>query len=162
MLERIVTAYMGLVKQVDDHFGRLLTYMRQSSLLDNTMIVFTSDHGDNLGDHWCGEKDIPHDCPSRVPLLIYDPSAEADATRGTVEMLPRFIETAGGNLAEHTHLLEGRSLRPIIRGEQEIAWRDHVISKMDYSLRDFGKLLNMPLHKPRGFMICNDRYNRDL
>ena len=164
--ERVVTAYMGLTKQVDDHFGRLLDYMRSNGLLENTMIVFTSDHGDNLGDHWCGEKDIPHDCSSRVPLLIYDPSAEADQTRGTVEtrfaelidLLPTFIDTAKGDLAEHNHLLEGRSLRPLLRGERELLWRQHVICEMDFTVRDFGRILNIPVEKPRGFMIRNDRW----
>ncbi|MEM7113091.1 MAG: sulfatase-like hydrolase/transferase [Chloroflexota bacterium] len=162
----IVTAYMGLVKQMDDHFGRLLDHMRKTGLIDNTLIVFTSDHGDNLGDHWCGEKDLPHDCSTRVPLLIYDPSPEADATRGTTEtrfaelidILPTFIETAGGDLYEHQHLLEGRSLHPLLRGDQDILWRDYAISEMDFSLREFGKFLDMPLDKTRGYMIRNERW----
>ncbi|MEM8860164.1 MAG: sulfatase-like hydrolase/transferase, partial [Chloroflexota bacterium] len=164
--DEIVTAYMGLVKQVDDHFGRLLSFMQERGLMENTMIVFTSDHGDNLGDHWCGEKDIPHDCASRVPLLIYDPSAAVDQSRGNpenrfvelIDLLPTFIDAVGGDLAEHDHLLEGHSLRPLLIGEEEIPWRDYVISEMDFSLRDFGRLLDMPLHKPRAFMIRNDRW----
>ncbi len=164
--DEIVTAYMGLVKQMDDHFGRLLTHMRETGLIDNTLIVFTSDHGDNLGDHWCGEKDLPHDCSTRVPLLIYDPSPEADGTRGTTEtrfaelidILPTFIETAGGDVSEHRHLLEGRSLRPLLHGNQEMPWRDYVISEMDFSLREFGRLIGMPLDKPRGFMIRDEQW----
>ena len=175
--EMIVTAYMGLVKQVDDHFGRLLAHMRESGLIDNTLIVFTSDHGDNLGDHWCGEKDLPYDSASRVPLLIYDPSSEADATRGMVEerfvelidMLPTFIDTAsndddkvGDALAEHQHMLEGRSLRPLLRGETEVDWRDFVISEMDFALRDFPELLNVPVDQSRGYMIRNKRWKYTL
>ena len=164
--EMIVTAYMGLVKQVDDHFGRLLDYMRERGLIDNTLIVFTSDHGDNLGDHWCGEKDLPHDCASRVPLLIYDPSAEADGTRGTVEsrfaelidLLPTFVETADGDLAAEQHLLEGRSLRPLLRGDKEIAWREFVISELEFTLRDFAELLEIPREETRGYMIRNERW----
>lgn len=162
--EIIVQAYMGLVKQMDDHFGRLLTHMRENGLLDNTMIVFTSDHGDNLGDHFCGEKDIPHDCATRVPLLIYDPTAHA--TRNTAEsrlvelidLLPTFIETAGGELEPHMHRLEGRSLLPLLNGDTEIAWRDYAISEMDFTLRDFGKLLNRPIDQTRGFMIRTDHW----
>ena len=164
--DMLVMAYMGLVKQIDDHFGRLLTFMRANRLLDNTMIIFTSDHGDNLGDHWCGEKDMPHDCSTRVPLLIYDPSTEADATRGVldnrfvelIDMLPTVVETAGGDLVEHQHLLEGRSLRPLLYGEATIEWRDYVISEFDFTLRDFGKLLDRPIDKARGYMIRNDRW----
>ena len=164
--EMIVSAYMGLVKQVDDYFGRLLAFMRQQGLLDNTLILFTSDHGDNLGDHWCGEKDIPHDCAARVPLLIYDPSQEAHGTRGAVEdrfvelidLLPTFIESVGGDPADDAHLLEGRSLRPLLRGEKEVEWRQFVISEMEFSIRDFGRLLDMPLDKARGIMIRDERW----
>ena len=164
--DMIVSAYMGLVKQVDDHFGRLLTHMRESGLINNTLIVFTSDHGDNLGDHWSGEKDLPYDCSSRVPLLIYDPSSDAEATRGTVEtrfaelidILPTFIETAGGTLDDHQHLLEGRSLRPLIQGEKEVAWRDYIISEFDFTLRDFPEILDVPYQEARGFMIREARW----
>ncbi|MEM7336148.1 MAG: sulfatase-like hydrolase/transferase [Chloroflexota bacterium] len=164
--EMVVTAYMGLVKQVDDHFGRLLAFMRENSLLENTMIVFTSDHGDNLGDHWAGEKDLPHDCSTRVPLLIYDPSSEANATRGVVEdrfvelidILPTFIETGGGAVAEHQHKLEGRSLLPLLHRHQNVEWRDAVFCEFDYSHRDLGKLLEVGIDKGRGYMIRNGRF----
>jgi arylsulfatase A-like enzyme len=42
-------AYMGLIKELDDQIGRLLEYLEQSAQMNNTMVVFTSDHGDNLG-----------------------------------------------------------------------------------------------------------------
>jgi arylsulfatase A-like enzyme len=74
---------MGLIKELDDQIGRLLEYLEQSAQMKNTMIVFTSDHGENLGDHWLGEKDLFFDCSARVPLIIYDPRQEADKTRGT-------------------------------------------------------------------------------
>ena len=162
----IVQAYMGLVKQVDDHFGRLLTYMRSNGLLENTLIVFTSDHGDNLGDHWCGEKDIPHDSASRVPFLVYDPRGAADTTRGTVEprfvelidVLPTLIEAAGGELEPHQHRLEGRSLQPLLHGQAEVVWRDHVFSEFDFSLRSLGLVMERPLEQTRGYMVRNKRW----
>ena len=169
--DTIVTAYMGLVKQVDDHFGRLLAHMRESGLLDNTMIVFTSDHGDNLGDHWCGEKDLPYDSASRVPLIIYDPSANADSTRGTAEerlvelidLLPTFIHVAGGKPSEHQHRLEGRSLLPLLHGKSnELVWRDFVICEMDFVLRDFPELLDIPIEQARGYMIRDKRWKYTL
>ena len=66
------------------------------------MIVFTSDHGDYLGDHWLGEKELFHEPSVKVPLIIYDPVAEADATRGTVcdelveaiDLAPTFLEAS--------------------------------------------------------------------
>ena len=80
----VIPVYMGLIKQIDDQMGVLFRTMEERGLLDNTMIVFTSDHGDYLGDHWLGDKDFFHDASVKVPLIIYDPSPDADAARGSV------------------------------------------------------------------------------
>jgi arylsulfatase A-like enzyme len=66
----VVPAYMGLIKQCDDQIGRLLAYLEGASTLDDTMIILTSDHGDYLGDHWMGEKDLFHAPSVKVPLII--------------------------------------------------------------------------------------------
>jgi arylsulfatase A-like enzyme len=57
--------------------------MEENGLMQNTMIVFTSDHGDYLGDHWMGEKDLFHEPSVKIPLIVYDPSAPEPA-RGKV------------------------------------------------------------------------------
>ncbi|MCB0161414.1 MAG: sulfatase-like hydrolase/transferase, partial [Caldilineaceae bacterium] len=81
--ETVIPVYMGLVKQIDDELGRLFAWMDERGLMDNTMIVFCSDHGDYLGDHCMGEKDLIHEPSIRTPLIVYDPGPEADATRGS-------------------------------------------------------------------------------
>jgi arylsulfatase A-like enzyme len=50
----------------------------------NTLIVFTSDHGNSLGDHWLGEKEIFHEPSVRVLLIVYDPDPASDASRGQI------------------------------------------------------------------------------
>ena len=65
MRERVIPAYMGLIKQIDDQLGRLFAFLEERGLMENTMIVFTSDHGDYLGDHWMGEKDLFHELSVR-------------------------------------------------------------------------------------------------
>ncbi len=65
--------------------------------------MFTSDHGDYLGDHWLGEKDLFHEPSVRIPLIIVNPNSTADETRGQVckemveaiDLLPTFVEFAG-------------------------------------------------------------------
>ena len=52
MREHVIPAYMGLIKQLDDNLGRLFQWMDKSNLSENTIIIFSSDHGDYLGDHW--------------------------------------------------------------------------------------------------------------
>ncbi len=57
----VIPTYMGLIKQIDDHLGRLWGFLAERNLFDETMIVMTSDHGDYLGDHWLGEKELFHE-----------------------------------------------------------------------------------------------------
>src|SRR3546814_11630383 len=78
-------AYQGLITQLDDHLGRLFDYMESAGLMDNTLIVFTADHGDFMGDHWLGEKELFYDTVQLVPMIVMDPCAAADASRGRVE-----------------------------------------------------------------------------
>ena len=157
-------AYMGLIKQIDDQMGKLFAHLRDSGQLDNTVVVITSDHGDYLGDHWLGEKDLFHDPSVRVPMIIYDPSPEADATRGTVsdalvesiDLLPTFVEMAGGTPRDEW--LEGRSLMPLLRGESPADWRTYAVSEYDYSITPMAGRLNLAPKDARLFMVTDDRW----
>lgn len=135
----VIPAYMGLIKQCDDQMGRLFKWLEDTGRMEDTMIVLTSDHGDFLGDHWMGEKTFFHDTSTKVPLIIYDPSPEADATRGmvcdalveSIDLAPTFVNVAGA--APDYHILEGESLLPILHGARTEALRDYVICEYDYS-----------------------------
>ena len=96
--EKVIPTYMGLIKQIDDQMGVLMHFLEARGLLDTTMIVFTSDHGDYLGDHWMGEKDLFHDQSAKIPLIVIDPSREADATRGTVSRCAGRGDRSGADL----------------------------------------------------------------
>lgn len=158
--EITIPAYMGLIKQIDDQLGLLFAFMEDRDLLKDTMVVFTSDHGDYFGDHWMGDKDFFHDPSVKVPLIIADPDPTCDATRGTVDtrfveaidLLPTFIEFAGGDVPEH--ILDGRSLMPLLKGEQ-ISWRDYVVSEYDYFMQPFSPKTGRRPLDCRSYMIAN-------
>ena len=103
---RVIPAYMGLIKQIDDHLGRVLDKLNSMGLIDSTLIIFTSDHGDYLGDHWLGEKDLFHEPSVRIPLIVYDPDSSAKESRGSlnedfveaIDILPTIVEFAGGEV----------------------------------------------------------------
>ncbi|MDX1521676.1 MAG: alkaline phosphatase family protein [Anaerolineae bacterium] len=163
--ETVIPTYMGLIKQIDDHLGRLFAALNDQGLMDTTLIVFTSDHGDYLGDHWLGEKDLFHEPSVRIPLIIYDPDPAADATRGTVDdrfveaidLLPTFVEFAGGDIEPER--LEGRSLLSLLRNETLLEpWRDGAISEIDYSDRGPRTLLNRHPYDCRAYMVRTDRW----
>jgi arylsulfatase A-like enzyme len=157
---------MGLIKQIDDQLGLLFRFMEARGLLDNTLIVFTSDHGDYLGDHWMGEKDLFHDPSAKVPLIIADPSASADATRGTVsdalveaiDLVPTFLEALGGDPVQQSHRLEGRSLMPLLRGETPADWRAFVFSEYDYAILPVSAVLGIEPSRARLFMVADKRW----
>jgi arylsulfatase A-like enzyme len=99
----VIPTYMGLIKQVDDQLGRLFDFLQSNGRWDDTLIVFTSDHGDFLGDHWLGEKEFLLEQAVGVPLIVRDPRTAADVTRGTVDdrlaetidALPTFLQALG-------------------------------------------------------------------
>ncbi len=130
------------------------------------MIVLTSDHGDYLGDHWMGDKDWFHDEIVNVPLIVADPRAAADSTRGStdpavaqaIDLAPTFIEAMGGNLAVSEPWLEGSSLCPRLEGsapEESIA-----VCEEDFGYLEMSELLpaGTPEHEKRATMLFDGRY----
>ena len=164
--EEVVPVYMGLIKQIDDQLGLLFAFMEKRGLMDNTLIVFTSDHGDYLADHWLGEKDLFHEPSVKVPLIIFDPSADAEAARGTVcdalvetiDLVPTFIDALGGEPSAQSHRLEGRSLMPLLGGKAPAEWREFAISEYDYSIAPAAVKLKVAPRDARLFMVCDKRW----
>jgi arylsulfatase A-like enzyme len=161
--EKVIPAYLGLIKQCDDQLGVLLDHLEAIGRMKDTMIVLTSDHGDYLGDHWLGEKDLFHEPSVKVPLIIYDPRAAANTTRGTacdalvesIDLAATFVDAAGGHVPDH--ILEGKSLMPWLNGETP-KWREFVISEYDYSATPQAANLGVEPRDARLFMVYDGRY----
>ena len=161
--DTVIPTYMGLIKQIDDQLGILLAFLEERNLTDETMIVFTADHGDYLGDHWMGDKDFFHDPAVKIPLIICDPDPSCDSSRGTkldhmveaIDLIPTFIEYWGG--AVEKHILDGRSLMPLLKNES-VQWRDFVISEYDYSQQVFSPKTKREPLDCRSFMIASKQW----
>lgn len=157
--EKVIPAYMGLIKQCDDQMGRLFKHLEDTGQVDKTMIILTSDHGDYLGDHWMGEKDLFHAPSVKVPLIVYDPRSAADTTRGStcdalvesIDVTATIIDAAGGTVPDH--IVEGRSLMPNINGTSTTD-RPFAISEYDYSKHPVGAALNVAPRDARLFMVA--------
>ncbi len=160
----VIPTYMGLIGQIDDQLGVLFRFLEERGLFEDTMIVLTSDHGDYLGDHWLGEKDLFHDPSVKIPLIVYDPSTAADAARGTVcealtesiDLLPTFVEALGGD--PQPHRLEGLSLVPALHGNRPQDWRRYAISEYDYSLLPAARALGAEPSGARLFMVTDNHW----
>ena len=161
----VVPAYMGLVKQIDDHIGRLVEFLEKRQLLERTVIVFTSDHGDYLGDHWLGEKDLFHDPSVKVPLIIVDPNDNAQSTRHSirtelveaVDIVPTLVELAGGDICRER--IEGHSLVPLLhRSSPASNWRKYTVSEIDYADRGARHHLKLEPYDCRATMVRDSKF----
>ena len=156
-------AYQGLIKQLDDHLGRLFEQLDALGRLSDTLIIFTADHGDFLGDHWLGEKELFYDTVQKVPFIVVDPRREADTTRGSVDelfvegvdLVPTVLDWLG--VPGASQRIEGRSLLPLLEGATP-PWRDFVYSELDYSFREARLLRGKTPQQARAFSIRTARW----
>ncbi|HEY5106953.1 MAG TPA: alkaline phosphatase family protein [Caulobacteraceae bacterium] len=139
-LRRLKAVYFGLISRVDAEIGRLMDFLRQSGLIDRTLIIFTSDHGEELGDHWLLGKGGYFDGSYHIPLIVRDPRREASGRRGTrvsrftehVDIVPTLLEAIGAKVPRQC---DGVSLAPFITGEDAPSvWRD--AAHWEYDFRD--------------------------
>jgi arylsulfatase A-like enzyme len=120
-------AYYGLINHVDDQLRRVLDRIRRQE--GDTVVVFTSDHGEMLGDHYCWHKVRPYEAAARIPLLVcaprrfgIEPQTRIDAVACLEDIMPTVLEMAQVDVPD---TVEGRSLLPLLRGEQ-VEWRSHL------------------------------------
>jgi arylsulfatase A-like enzyme len=126
--------YFALASEVDAHIGRLLDYLDASGQADDTLVIFTSDHGEMLGDHHMWGKDSVFDPAFHVPLVIRDPRRR-EAAGTLVEAFTECIDVAPtilGWLGQKPPLgFNGRSLLPFLEGGTPENWRGHVFFELD-------------------------------
>ena len=133
-LRKMVANYYGNISLVDDQVGRVLDVLAQKGLDENTLIAFTSDHGDHLGDHRLLLKSgvTFYDACVRVPFLIrypaaFPPGAVCDELVESIDLAPTLLDVAGVPVPE---TMQGRSLVGLAEGEIE-DWRDDAFSEID-------------------------------
>lgn len=125
-----IACYYALCSLVDDQIGRLLATLRQLGQLDNTLIVFTSDHGDYMGAHRLMLKGIPaFDDAYRVPLILAGPGVPAgrrvEQIVSLLDLAPTLAQlTTGGNFAGH-----GRSLLPLLQQSSRPEWPNEAFAE---------------------------------
>jgi arylsulfatase A-like enzyme len=138
-LRQMKAAYYGLASEVDHQIGRLVDHLKESGAYEKTLIVFTSDHGDLLGDHWQFSKYSYFDQAFHVPLIVRDPRAAAASGRGrkvaafseNVDVMPTILEALG---LEVPRQCDGLSLAPFLAGESPADWRAE--AHWEYDFRD--------------------------
>ncbi len=156
----VIPAYMGLVKQVDDNVGELLRFLESKGRMEDTLIVFTSDHGDLLGDHWLGEKEMFYEASVRVPLIVYNPDiqnpvAVNDQLVEAIDLIPTFLDAL--DQAIPSHLLDGKSLLPQMHSAYHVS-REAAVCELDYAPYPACQALGLDVQDARATMICTKRW----
>ncbi|MEM1026715.1 MAG: sulfatase-like hydrolase/transferase [Planctomycetota bacterium] len=117
-----IAAYFGLINHVDDQLNLLLTALR--NLNEPTYILFVSDHGEMLGDHYFWRKALPYEGSAHIPFALTGPGIDAGTQRdevvGLQDVLPTCCDLAGVDIPDH---VTGRSVLPLTRGGDP-DWRD--------------------------------------
>lgn len=125
----MLAAYYGQVSLIDAQVGRLLALLDERGLRDDTLIVFTADHGDYLGNNWAFFKyGAPYDSLARVPMVISWPGEAAAGARrpelvSLIDIAPTLMDAAGTLMADAP---DGGSLIPLLEDEQ-IEWREELL-----------------------------------
>ncbi len=113
---QLIARYWGMCSLVDDAVGRILAQLEEAGLMDDTIIVFTSDHGDLMGSHGLLGKGHQYEESARVPLLVKLPGQSAaqrvEGPFSHIDLVPSLLEALGQPLPEH---LPGRSRLDLLR-----------------------------------------------
>ncbi len=135
--------YLRQIEILDRDVGRMLDAVRARE--DNTLVIFTADHGDGAGRHRRVGKWHPYESSVKVPLVVYGPGIRPGAIDqrhlvSGVDLFPTLCELAG---VAPPDKMRGRSLLPLLRGESPKEWRDHVY----YSFRYTGRCIRSRKYK---------------
>jgi arylsulfatase A-like enzyme len=137
---QLQATYFGMIAEVDAALGQFLDRLDELGQRDNTVVVLTSDHGEQLGDHWLVEKLGFFDQSFRIPLIVRwpgmagSPGRTVDAFTENVDVVPTLLDLVGGRVPD---FCDGASLRPFLDDDLQgddapEGWRDAVHTEFDF------------------------------
>lgn len=152
--QRYITDYLKSVQAVDDNIGRILEYLDDHGLAENTLVIYSSDQGFYLGEHGWYDKRWMFEESLKMPFLIRWPGVLNPGVRSTaliqnIDYAPTFLEMTGVPVPSE---IQGRSLVPILKnqGKAMPEWRDAIY----YAYYENAAVHNVPLHDG----VRTDRY----
>jgi arylsulfatase A-like enzyme len=161
--QRYIKDYLRCVASLDDSVGRLMNYLDESGLAENTLVIYTADQGFFLGEHGWYDKRWMYEPALRTPMIMRWPGqipagAVDNHLVQNIDMAPTFLEVAGLGDSEGMH---GRSLLGLMRGQSPQSWRDaiyyhyqeynegrisHRVAEHDGVRTDYDKLIRVYRH----------------
>ncbi|MEM8668190.1 MAG: sulfatase/phosphatase domain-containing protein [Planctomycetota bacterium] len=152
--QRYIKTYLGCIQAVDDGVGRLLDYLEESGLDENTIVIYSSDQGFYLGEHGWYDKRWMFEESLKMPFLIrwpgvINPGTQSTALIQNIDYGPTFLDVAGADVPEE---MQGRSMVPMLRnqGKPSASWRDAIY----YAYYENAAVHAVPVHDG----VRTDRY----
>ncbi|MCG8508339.1 MAG: sulfatase-like hydrolase/transferase, partial [Rhodospirillales bacterium] len=131
--------YYQTISGMDFVIGNMLADLEQRGVMDNTIIIFASDHGLLMGEYGMGGKALLYDLVMKIPCFVYDPrlpveqrGSRREQLVSSLDLTATLLDYAGIERPEH---MSGRSLRPLIEG-RDVAWRNDLFLENLYTGRD--------------------------
>jgi len=136
-LAQLRATYYGMINEVEDNFQRILDRLQTLGVYDETLVILTSDHGEQLGDHWLMSKTGFFDESYRIPLIVRDPRPGAEAGRGrqveavteSVDVMPSVLDALDAPIPRQC---QGLPLTAWIEGRTPARWRDAAHVEYDF------------------------------
>jgi arylsulfatase len=158
--------YFANVTLVDTQLGKIFESLEESGQADNTIIVFTSEHGEMAGDHGMLEKRSLYEEASNVPFLLYVPwlnnhkQTRIAGSVGQVDLVPTLLDLSGSEIPDH---IEGKSLCPVLRGDEDLSDNDVFIQWNGMGDRNLGSPdINRMVSIPWRGVVTGDRWKLNL
>lgn len=151
--DKLYHSYCEAVHSLDENIGRLLRFLDDRALADETVVIYMGDNGFHLGEHGFYDKRDAYETSIRVPMLVRAPGIGGRVRRVTqmvqnIDIAPTILEIAGIQPPESAKF-DGRSFMPLLRGEK-VEWRDHILYEYHWEW-------NFPA-TPTLFAIRTDRF----
>ncbi len=125
--QRYLEDYLRCITSVDENTGRLLDYLDEHNLTQNTLVVYTSDQGFYLGEHGWFDKRFMYEESFRMPLMMRLPSrikkGRIDQLVQNIDFAPTFLDLAGAEIPDE---MQGESLLPLLEGQKSNDWRESI------------------------------------
>ena len=135
-IKYMMSNYFGLITEIDDWVGKLLETLKENGFEENTLVIFTSDHGEMLGSHGMREKNVFYEESARIPLLMRFPKkikagVEVNTQISNINIYATILDYLGIEKNES----DGNSLRPLIENKKSDKF-DFVVTEWNYNLKD--------------------------
>ena len=153
-LDEIITEYSETLMGVDDSINRVLDYLEENGLAENTLVIYMGDNGFMLGEHGLIDKRQAYEESMRVPMIAWAPGfIEAGSTIDenilNIDLAPTFLDLAGGSMPAD-HVVDGRSFLSVLENGSADQWRTSFVYQYFWE--------NAFPHTPTTYAIRGDRY----